>query len=216
VLNTTSAITNGSPANITFIPYPDVTKPATLIVVQTDNAIADGTATNSVRAHVVDNNGNAMPNQRVVFTIVSGEGTIVTVQPVLTDANGDAVITLVSNKAGFVTLTATVENKNIINGSPAKVRFTPDDVWVPRVFTPNGDGTNDVVRPIINGSFQFKFFSIYNRWGNQLFNSIDVNKGWDGKLKGVLQPNETYLWIIGGTDRNNTRVQKRGMVTLVR
>ncbi len=216
VLNTISVITFGSPAAITFITYADVSEPETFIVVMTDNAAADETAVNTVRAHVVDNNGNPMANQRIVFTITSGEATIKETQPILTDANGDAVISLVSKKVGYVTLTATVEGKNIINGSPAKVRFTADDVWVPRVFTPNGDGTNDIIRPIINGSFQFKFFSIYNRWGNQLFNSVDVNAGWDGKLKGVLQPNETYLWIIGGTDRNNVRAQKRGMFTLVR
>jgi len=215
-LNTVSDITYGSPATITFVTYPDVTKPATILVVMTDNAVADGLATNSIRAHVVDNNGNVMPGQKVVFTITSGDGTITTIQPVVTDANGDAVIMLVSSKVGSVAVTAKVEGKDIINGSPAKVRFTADDVWVPRVFTPNGDGTNDIIRPIINGSFQFQFFSIYNRWGNQLFNSIDVNKGWDGKLKGVLQPNETYLWIIGGTNANNVRVQKRGMFTLVR
>ncbi len=216
MLNGIDPIVFGSPAKITFITYADVTKPETMLSVVTDNAVNDGVATNSIRAHVVDNNGNPMPGQNVVFTITSGDGTITTVQPVVTDANGDAVIMIVSNKTGYVTVTAKVEGKDIINGSPAKVRFTADDVWVPKVFTPNGDGTNDIIRPIINGSFQFQFFSIYNRWGNQLFNSIDVNRGWDGRLKGVLQPNETYLWIIGGTDRNNARVQKRGMLTLVR
>ncbi len=215
-LNGLFDITYGSPAKITFITFADVTKPETRLVVDVDNAVADGVATNTIRAHVVDNNGNPMAGQGVVFTITSGDGTITTIQPVITDANGDAVINLVSSKVGYVTVTARVEGKDITNGSPAKVRFTPDDVWVPKVFTPNGDGVNDVIRPIINGSFHFQFFSIYNRWGNQLFNSTDATRGWDGRLKGVLQPNETYLWIIGGTDRNNTRVQKRGMFTLVR
>ncbi len=209
-------IPNGSPAEVHFTTYPDTSHPETYIVVVTDNAFADNTATNSIRAHVIDNFGNPMAGAEVVFTITSGDATIITPQPVITDANGDAIIYLTSTKAGIVTVTATADGRNIINGSPARIRFTEENIWVPKVFTPNGDGVNDVVRPIVNGIFNLEYFNIYNRWGNLLFTTNNITQGWDGRFKGAMQPNETYLWIVVGTNANNERVKKRGMITLVR
>jgi gliding motility-associated-like protein len=202
----------GSPAIVSFTNYPDQMQ---LFVVD-NNALANNTATNSVRAHIVDNLGNPMAGAVVVFTIASGDATIITPQPVTTDANGDAIIYLTSGTVGDVTITATADGRPIVTGSPAPLKFTEENIWVPRVFTPNGDGTNDVVRPIRNGIFNMQYFNIYNRWGNLLFTTNDINAGWDGRFKGAMQPNETYLWIIVGTNANNERVQKRGMLTLVR
>src|SRR5690606_20332062 len=105
-------------------------------------------------------------------------------QPVITDANGNALIQIVSNTPGTVTITATVENEPIVNGSPAQISFTDEGVWVPSVFTPNGDGVNDYIRPIINGNFKLQYFTIYNRWGNLVYTTNDANQGWDGRLKG--------------------------------
>ncbi len=60
------------------------------------------------------------------------------------------------------------------------------------------------------------YFNIYNRWGNLLFTTNNISQGWDGRFKGAMQPNETYMWIIVGTNSSNERVQKRGMISLVR
>lgn len=209
-------IINGSPATVRFTAFPDPTNPQTQLIVVTDNAFADNVATNSIRAHVVDNQGNPMAGAQVIFTIASGDATITTPQPLVTDANGDVIIFLTSATPGIVTVTATVDGIAIINGSPATVKFNKADVWVPGVFTPNGDGTNDMVRPIISGTFTLQYFNIYNRWGNLLFTTNNVAQGWDGRFKGTMQPNETYLWILVGTNGNNQRVQKRGMISLVR
>ncbi|HRE50817.1 MAG TPA: Ig-like domain-containing protein [Flavitalea sp.] len=209
-------IVNNSPATVNFVSFANVGHPATALIVDVNNAIADGADMNVVRAHVVDGDGNPLVNQEVVFTIASGDAVIVTAQPVMTDASGNAIIQLTSRTPGYVTITATAKNRPIVNGSPARIRFTEENIWVPKIFTPNGDGVNDVIRPIINGTFNFHFFNVYNRWGNLVFSTRDRNVGWDGRLKGVLQPSETYLWTIGGTDRNNTPVQRKGMFSLVR
>jgi len=199
---------NGNPSTVHFVISTDPDNPLTQLSTIDDNAIADGSSTNSVRAHVVDNAGNPMAGITVVFTIASGDGTMVTPQTLTTDANGDAFLLISSNKTGFVTVTATADGKNIQFGSPARVR--------PKVFTPNGDGVNDMVRAIANG-ISLQYFNIYNRWGNLLFTTTDLNQGWDGRFKGVVQPNETYLWIVvGRTNSTNERVQRRGMITLVK
>ncbi len=209
-------IIKGSPAEVEFIWQPDTDNPATVLLVVDDNALADGTEKNSIKAHVVAPDGNVLPNKSVRFRIASGNGEIVTAQPVITDANGDAQIHIISQTPGQVQFSADVEDKSIKNGSPATVKFVTPDIWVPRVFTPNNDGRNDIIRPIITAPIKFGYFSIYNRWGNLLFSTADPNKGWDGRFKGVIQPNETYIWIITGTDSNNHAVKRRGMFSLVR
>lgn len=206
----------GNPSTVKFTNFPDPQNPQTIIYVVTDNALANNTATNSVAVRVIDNLGNPMAGAVIVFTIASGDATITGSQTVVTDANGNATILLTSATVGEVTITATADGRQIINGSPARVRFTQENVWVPGVFTPNGDGTNDVVRPIVNGIFNLQYFNIYNRWGNLLFTTNNITQGWDGRFKGVMQPNETYLWIMVGTNAANERVQKRGMISLVR
>jgi gliding motility-associated-like protein len=169
-----------------------------------------------VKAHVVDIDGNVMPNQQVYFVIDSGSGTIVTPQPVTTDANGDAYIQITSKTVGYVLITATVDSEKIVFGSPARVYFAMINIYVPRVFTPNNDGTNDLLKPILVGIKTFHYFNVYNRWGNLIFTTQDANQGWDGTFKGVAQPVETYLWIAEGIDENGHKVVAKGMTSLVR
>ena len=97
-----------------------------------------------------------------------------------------------------------------------KVTIVTPDVFVPKVFTPNGDGINDVIKPIIPGLQQFRFFKIYNRWGNLVYQSQDANQGWDGTFKGAAQPKESYLWMIEGVDMNGQVKRYSGMITLFR
>jgi gliding motility-associated-like protein len=126
------------------------------------------------------------------------------------------VIQISSSKAGFVLITATVGGNSIVNGSPARVLFAPVNIYVPRVFTPNGDGTNDILKPILVGITSFHYFSVYNRWGNLLFTTENAANGWDGTFKGVPQPVETYLWIAEGVNNQGKTIVQKGMVSLVR
>ena len=64
---------------------------------------------------------------------------------------------------------------------------------MPNAFTPNGDGLNDTAyvegRHIADLSYR-----IYNRWGELVFESNDINLGWDGRFRGVLQEQEVYVY----------------------
>jgi adhesin/invasin len=211
-----NSITNGSPAILTFTASPDTSDPLTALIVVTTDAFADGVATNSVKAHVVDANGNPLSGWTVTFTIAGGTASFTGSASVNTDANGDAVIDLASKTAGLVSITATVNGSPITNGSPAVVRFVLENIYVPKIFTPNGDGVNDLLKPILVGIPVFHYFSVYNRWGNLVFTTNDAGAGWDGRFKGVEQPNETYLWIAEGLGTQGNRVLRKGMVSLVR
>ena len=70
-------------------------------------------------------------------------------------------------------------------------------LWMPNVFTPNGDGLNDVFGPRYRSDVDITFqMLIFNKWGEQMFSTNDINKGWDGTYKGVLCTEDLYTWTI--------------------
>lgn len=215
-VNGTSVLIDGSYQIVTFLTAPDLNNPLTALSVVVYEALADGSQQTAVKAHIVDLDGNVMPDQNVTFTIDSGNAQILTPQPVQTDANGDAYIYITSKTPGYVLITATINGQKIVFGSPARVKFASINIYVPKVFTPNNDGTNDVLKPILVGISTFHYFSIYNRWGNLIYTTQDPNRGWDGTFKGVAQPVETYLWMAEGIDVEGKKIVQKGMVSLVR
>ncbi len=90
------------------------------------------------------------------------------------------------------------------------------DIYVPSGFTPNNDGLNDVLRAIPVGIRDFKYFRVFNRWGQMIFSTQDPSKGWDGKIKGLEQPTGTFVWIAEAVDYNGNMVTRKGVITIVR
>ncbi len=86
---------------------------------------------------------------------------------------------------------------------------------VPNAFTPNGDGINDVIT-IKGYGIEKLNWKIYNRWGTMVFQSADQSQGWDGKYKGVLQPQEVYNYVLDVEFSDGTKYQKKGDITLLR
>lgn len=90
------------------------------------------------------------------------------------------------------------------------------DMYVPTAFTPNGDGLNDILRPILIGMKELRYFRVYNRFGQMLYATSDIGKGWDGKFGGRGQDPGTYVWMAEGiTYKNQTRF-KKGYAVLIR
>jgi gliding motility-associated-like protein len=90
-------------------------------------------------------------------------------------------------------------------------------IYVPRGFTPNVDGNNDRLYPILVGIKQLNYFKVYNRWGNLLFETTSgrPEDGWDGTFKGKKQPVETYTWVVEGVDIDNITIRKNGNTLLL-
>jgi len=89
-------------------------------------------------------------------------------------------------------------------------------VAVPSAFTPNDDSENDELNVIVQGNFEFVGFHIFNRWGEEIFFSANVNTGWDGTYKGEKQPVGTYVYVVEYRDLSGNLVQEGGDVTLLR
>lgn len=68
-------------------------------------------------------------------------------------------------------------------------------VFVPTAFTPNNDGLNDILKPMVDGKLAQYRFTIYDRWGQVVLQTTDPDKGWNGKRGGVDQDTNIYVWV---------------------
>jgi gliding motility-associated-like protein len=89
------------------------------------------------------------------------------------------------------------------------------EIYVPNVFTPNGDGLNDLFSAFPVGMKSVQYFSVYNRLGLLIFTSNNRFQKWDGKFKGTKQPTGTYVWVADGVDYRGQRIQRKGTVLLL-
>jgi len=88
-------------------------------------------------------------------------------------------------------------------------------LMMPSSFTPNNDGVNDVFRIPPNTLLTLSDFSIYDRWGNRVFATTDIAKGWDGKFGGSPFNTGVFIYIISG-ESEGKKVFIKGSFTLLR
>jgi gliding motility-associated-like protein len=88
--------------------------------------------------------------------------------------------------------------------------------YLPNAFTPNGDGLNDIFKPIPVGIRNTDYFRIFNRYGQLMYETRQWMQGWDGTLKGKPAATGAYVWIIKGIDKNGSVVEMKGTFILVR
>lgn len=89
--------------------------------------------------------------------------------------------------------------------------YTGPTVYVPTAFTPNGDGKNELFLPVYVGIKELKSFVIFNRWGQLVFQTTDMRKGW----KGADNPG-TFVWTITATTYLDQPITLKGTVTIIR
>lgn len=87
--------------------------------------------------------------------------------------------------------------------------------YIPNAFSPNGDGLNDIFRPVPVGIVKTDYFRVFNRYGQLLFETSKWLDGWNGTYQGKKQTQGTYAWMIRGTDRNGKVVEMKGTVILI-
>ncbi|MBL7739923.1 MAG: gliding motility-associated C-terminal domain-containing protein [Chitinophagaceae bacterium] len=93
---------------------------------------------------------------------------------------------------------------------------TGPDIFVPSGFSPNGDGRNDIIYPICVGIKELKFFRMYNRWGQLIFSTSQIGKGWDGRISGTLQSSGNFVFMVQGVDYTGKIIFKKGNILLIR
>jgi gliding motility-associated-like protein len=89
------------------------------------------------------------------------------------------------------------------------------DVFVPNVFTPNGDGKNDIL--FVYGNYITTVdMRIFNQWGQQIAVINNKTQGWDGRHKGSAQPVGVYVYVLKAELADGRTVNLKGSITLIR
>lgn len=132
-----------------------------------------------------------------------------------TSQNPIAKITENAQYILFEQTTAGCKGTDTIN---IKVYRVPADLYVPTAFSPNGDGLNDVFRPILLGVRKLNAFYVYNRWGQIVYStdSFGHSIGWDGTFNGNPQAPGTYVWRAEGISYEGKALVQKGYVVLIR
>lgn len=88
--------------------------------------------------------------------------------------------------------------------------------WLPNIFSPNGDGHNDEFK-VLGRGMEWIYLSVYDRWGNKVFETNDINGEWDGKYRGTALNTSVFVYIMKGKCLNSAEeFEQHGNVTLTK
>ena len=92
--------------------------------------------------------------------------------------------------------------------------YLPLRIYFPSAFSPNGDGLNDTFGAVGEGIEKYRL-TVYNRWGEVIFSSYDINTRWDGFYKGSPIPFGTYNYQVIAFGKEFGEIRKTGNVTVL-
>ncbi len=132
-------------------------------------------------------------------------------------------ITVSPDEETLYSVSVTASNGCIFEGDILVSIDNSLSVFIPNMFSPNGDNSNDEFK-IYGFGISTAQFSIYNKWGQLVYESTDIqdvmDNGWDGRKNGVDQPAGSYVWKISGKTIQGSPIQlengNQGSVLLVR
>jgi len=91
------------------------------------------------------------------------------------------------------------------------------ELLIPTGFSPNGDGVNDVFKIVRSLNIEkLTEFAVFDRWGEKVFSTDNINEGWDGTRNGQPSPMGVYVWAVYAQTKDGQEITKKGNVTLIR
>lgn len=98
------------------------------------------------------------------------------------------------------------------------VLVSPESILeLPNAFSPgSGTSVNDELKIMLKGVATLNSFRVFNRWGQEVFYTNDITKGWNGQYKGKPQPMGAYVYVVDAVTSTGKRFYKQGNVTLIR
>jgi gliding motility-associated-like protein len=126
------------------------------------------------------------------------------------DKTTQYTITMTS-KAGCITVDTMLVN--VVNEGDTT---TFSRIFVPKAWTPNGDGKNDYLYPLTVRIRTLTYFRIFNRWGQLMFETNTIGKGWDGVYRGKPQVMDAYTWTVEAIGDDGKHYKFAGNSALLR
>lgn len=147
-------------------------------------------------------------------TLRDGDGTFIFTYQNINGINSfqimDSVTSLNPEGAIFdVQIYTKCKNDTILNG-------VEPQFFIPTAFSPNNDGKNDTFKPIIKGNLKRYEFFIFNRWGQNIFKSSDLNIGWDGRYASQNQDQGIFVWLCNYQGEGQPLQTRKGSFVLLR
>lgn len=131
-------------------------------------------------------------------------------------SDGGSTSTITISPGSTTTYTVTVTDKN---GCTSIAIVTVDvlcgDVFVPDAFTPNNNLHNNILY-VRGDCITNMTFMVFDRWGNKVFESNNLNNGWNGASNGLPMTVGTYVWYLKATLKDGSTIERKGNVSLVR
>ena len=127
------------------------------------------------------------------------------------------VVATATAPAAFVTWIAANE-ADCPDTTTRRIYVAPNSlIRVPNAFSPNGDNLNDIFYIIDIGIVDLIEFKIYNRWGELVFSTSEIDQGWDGNFRGKPQDVGTFVYyIVATTSESPTENVIKGSFSLIR
>jgi len=166
---------------------------------------------------------NAEVVEYSIYRIVNGSATFVDVVPAGTTSFSDEVDPGEQEESNVCYFVVADANVTLPNGNILPIESSSNTTCVeqltsivsPNAFAPQG--INQIFKPfVIFGETVDYQFTVFNRWGELLFETTDIDQGWNGKYKGVIQPMGAYIFQVKITQANGRVVEDGGVFTLLR
>lgn len=188
----------------------------TYSVTVTDNNGCTGSASTSISTLFPLPSGFAPPDTAICsygnITLKADPG-----YPSYVWSNGSTLASITITQPGEYWLQVTDNNdcthKEFITVNPKECL---KGFYIPTAFTPNNDGKNDVFKPMLFGNIKQYSFRIFNRWGQVVFETRDINRGWEGDQKSVNQDSNVFVWICRYQLEGESIQTEKGTVLLVK
>jgi gliding motility-associated-like protein len=120
------------------------------------------------------------------------------------------------NQVAVYRIAAIANDAGVVSSISNTITIIKDpNLFSPTAFTPNGDGLNDIFN-VFGQYIQVFEMSIFNRWGEMMYNTTDIEQGWNGFYKGNLLPEGTYVFRATITDQAGRSFERSGTILLLR
>jgi gliding motility-associated-like protein len=136
-----------------------------------------------------------------------------TVNPVFNYTQGMDYLINITSQSGCVV----VDTQSVMLIARGPAANEPPDLWVPTAWSPHKkDGHNDYLFPFTRNIVELRYFRVFDRWGQLMFETNQLGVGWDGIYKGVPQVMDTYTWTVEAVGNDGTVFKRAGNAMLLR
>jgi gliding motility-associated-like protein len=196
--------------------------------------ITDGNGCSVASTVTVTNSGGVIANAGPSATISQGSSTTISASggTNYSWSNGETTSTVIVSPSTTTSYTVFVSDASGCSALAVVIIYvvepvpdcsaieSPDAFILPNAFSPNGDGKNEYFHllsgQLLNTCVKEIYIAVYNRWGEKVFESSDINFSWDGFYKGKPEDTAVFAYYLKAVLTDDKEIKKKGNISLLR